>query len=150
MEYYSAIKGTRTVLMRWRNLEPIIQSEVSQRKTSYVNVYMWNLEKWYWWTYLPGSCGDADIREQTCWHSGDCRGWDELRERHWKVYTTICKIDSQWEFAVWCRELKLCALWQPREVRWGGMWDGGSRVRGHSVPMAGKNQHNITKQLFSN
>ena len=47
MEYYSAIKGTPTVLMRWRNLEPIIQSEVSQRKTSYVNVYMWNLEKWY-------------------------------------------------------------------------------------------------------
>ena len=89
-------------------------------------------------------------REQTCWHSGDCRGWDELRERHWKVYTIICKIDSQWEFAVWCRELKPCALWQPREVGWGGMWDGGSRVRGHSVPMAGKNQHNITKQLFSN
>ena len=22
------------------------------------------------------------------------------------IYTIICKIDSQWEFAVWCRELK--------------------------------------------
>ena len=33
MEYYSAIKRNafETVLMRWMNLEPIIQSEVSQK-----------------------------------------------------------------------------------------------------------------------
>ena len=32
MEYYSAIKRNsfKSVLMRWMNLEPIIQSEVSQ------------------------------------------------------------------------------------------------------------------------
>ena len=33
MEYYSAIKRTReSVLMRWMNLEPIIQSEISQKE----------------------------------------------------------------------------------------------------------------------
>ena len=34
MEYYSAIKGNafETVLMRWMNLESIIQSEVSQKE----------------------------------------------------------------------------------------------------------------------
>ena len=34
MEYYSAIKRNTfvTVLMRWMNLEPIIQSEVSQKE----------------------------------------------------------------------------------------------------------------------
>ena len=35
MEYYSAIKrnsSNESVLMRWMNLEPIIQSEVSQRE----------------------------------------------------------------------------------------------------------------------
>ena len=34
MEYYSAIKRTtfESVLMRWTNLEPIIQSEVSQKE----------------------------------------------------------------------------------------------------------------------
>ena len=34
MEYYSAIKRNafRSVLMRWTNLEPIIQSEVSQKE----------------------------------------------------------------------------------------------------------------------
>ena len=34
VEYYSAIKGNafESVLMRWMNLEPIIQSEVSQKE----------------------------------------------------------------------------------------------------------------------
>ena len=34
MEYYSAIKRntSESVLMRWMNLEPIIQSEVSQKE----------------------------------------------------------------------------------------------------------------------
>ena len=34
MEYYSAIKRNtfETVLMRWMNLEPIIQSEISQKE----------------------------------------------------------------------------------------------------------------------
>ena len=50
MEYYSAIKKNafESVLMRWMKLEPIIQSEVSQRKTpiQYTNTYIWNLERW--------------------------------------------------------------------------------------------------------
>ena len=50
MEYYSAIKTNafESVLMRWMNLEPIIQSEVSQKekeKKSYSNADIWNLEK---------------------------------------------------------------------------------------------------------
>ena len=33
MEYYSAIKNTfESILMRWMKLEPIIQSEVSQKE----------------------------------------------------------------------------------------------------------------------
>ena len=52
MEYYSAIKRNpfESVLMRWMNLEPIIQSEVSQKekdKLSYPNAHIQNLEKWY-------------------------------------------------------------------------------------------------------
>ena len=50
MEYYSAIKrnALESVLMRRMNLEPIIQSEVSQKekeKKSYSNADIWNLEK---------------------------------------------------------------------------------------------------------
>ena len=35
-----------------------------------------------------------------------------------ETYITICKIHSQWEFAVWLRKLKR-ALYQPRRR---GMW----------------------------
>ena len=56
MEYYSAIKRDtfESVLIRWMNLEPIIQREVSQkeRKTKccrLMHVYIWNLliERWH-------------------------------------------------------------------------------------------------------
>ena len=44
MEYYSVIKKNafESVLMRWMKLEPIIQSEVSQRNTNtvYYSIYM--------------------------------------------------------------------------------------------------------------
>ena len=42
----------------------------------------------------------------------DLVGWGEERysgmygESNMETYTTICKIDNQWEFAVWLRELK--------------------------------------------
>ena len=49
MEYYSAMKRNtiESVLVRWINLELVIQSEVRKRKISYINAYIWNLEKWY-------------------------------------------------------------------------------------------------------
>ena len=53
MEYYSAIKWntSESVLKRWINLEPIIQTEVKserEKQISYINTYIWNLEEWYW------------------------------------------------------------------------------------------------------
>ena len=52
MEYYSAIKRNRIVPFAemWMDLETVMQSEVSQKEEkqiSYINAYMWNLEKWY-------------------------------------------------------------------------------------------------------
>ena len=53
MKYYSATKRNtfESVLMKRMNLEPIIQSEVSQKeKDKYrilMHIYVWNLEKWY-------------------------------------------------------------------------------------------------------
>ena len=42
MEYYSAIKTStfESVLMRWMNLEPIIQSEVSQKEKDKYHILM--------------------------------------------------------------------------------------------------------------
>ena len=52
-----------TSLIRRMNLEPIIQSEVTQRD-KYHNPYIWNLEKWYWIIYLQGSSGEIDIENR--------------------------------------------------------------------------------------
>ena len=35
-----------------------------ERRISYINTYIWNLEKWYWGTYLQGSNGDAHIENR--------------------------------------------------------------------------------------
>ena len=47
VEYYSAIKRKtlESVLMRWMNLEPIIQSEVSQKEKDkyYIFMHIWTL-----------------------------------------------------------------------------------------------------------
>ena len=42
MEYYSAIKRNafKSVLMRWMNLDPIIQSEVSQKEKDKYHILM--------------------------------------------------------------------------------------------------------------
>ena len=65
------------------------------------------------------------------------------------MYITVCKIDGQWEFALWHRELKPGALLQTRGVGCGGRWGGGWRGKGHMYTygrfmlMYGRNQHNI-------
>ena len=47
LEYYSAIKrdASESVLMMWMNLEPIIQSEVSQKEKYKCHILMHILEK---------------------------------------------------------------------------------------------------------
>ena len=52
MEYYSARKRNEIVsfVEMWMDLESVIQSEVKserEKQISYINAYVWNLEKWY-------------------------------------------------------------------------------------------------------
>ena len=52
MEYYSALKGNKagSFVEMWIDLESVIQSKVNterEKQIMYINVYMWNLEKWY-------------------------------------------------------------------------------------------------------
>ena len=68
MEYYSGIKSNvfESVLMRWMNLEPIIQSEVRHKeKDKYCTLMpIWNLERWYQSNYFQGSNGERDIENR--------------------------------------------------------------------------------------
>ena len=87
---------------------------------------------------------------------GGRRGWD-YAESNMETYITICKIDSQWEFAVWLSKLKLglCNNLEGWE-REGGKWEGDSRWRrymytyGRFMLMFGRNEHNTIKQLSFN
>ena len=89
----------------------------SEKQISYISIYMeyidididiWNLEIWHWWPYLQDSSGDADRENRLM----DMEGREEEEggmdgESSMEAYTTtICKIDSQWEFAAWLRELR--------------------------------------------
>ena len=53
---------------------------------------------------LQGSSRETDI-ENRLMDMG--RGGEMYGKSDMETYFTICKIDSQWEFAVWLRKLKL-------------------------------------------
>ena len=63
MEYYSAIKKNtfESVLMRWMKLEPIIQSEVSQKEKHQYSILTlkaraggWEEQPEEWWLHSTG------------------------------------------------------------------------------------------------
>ena len=48
MEYYSVIKRNKigSFVETWMDLETVIEGSKLERQISYINKYMWNLEKW--------------------------------------------------------------------------------------------------------
>ena len=97
-----------------------------EKQISYINAYMWNLERRYWGSYLQNSKGNADIKNRLLDTGEEC---GMIRESSIETYITICKIDNHWEFEVWIREpnLVLCSNlegWDGvgggREVKEGG------------------------------
>ena len=64
VECYSAIKRThlrcsevdepRACYTEWSKSE-------REKQTLFINAYIWDLEKWYWWTYLQSRNRDADV-----------------------------------------------------------------------------------------
>ena len=90
------------------NLEPIIQSEMSQKEKDKYHILTHipqNLEKWFWRVYLQGSDGETDTENRLM-----DMGREKERMRCGKsdpeTYIIICKIDSQWESALCVRKLK--------------------------------------------
>ena len=68
-----------------------------EKQISYINAYMWNLEKWYRWTGLQGRNGDTDVENKRMDTKGGKRQggwWDELGDCDWHVYTNMYKIDN--------------------------------------------------------
>ena len=127
MEYYSALKKNtfELVLMRWMKLEPIIQSEVSQKENHLYSILMHvEFRKMIMMILFARKQKRHKCKEQTF---GLCErrwGWDDLREQHWNMYITVGKTDDRCKFDAWSRALKASALGQPRGMVWGGRWEG--------------------------
>ena len=123
----------KSVLMRWMKLEPIIQSEVSQKeKHQYnINAYIWNLERW--WPYMQYSKRDTDVNNRLLDSVGEGKVgmiWDNSIE----TWIIICEIDGQSRFHAWDRVLRAGALGWPWGMGWGGRWEGGSGLGTHVHP----------------
>ena len=110
MEYYSVVKGSIWVSSNEVNKPRAYYIEWSkserEREISYANIYM-ESRKIALINLFEGQQRRNRHREQTygLGRREGGRAWDGWRE-YMESYNTICKIDSQWEFAAWFREHK--------------------------------------------
>ena len=42
-----------------------------ERQILYINAYIWDLERWYQWSYMQGSKGDRDVKNRLLDSSGE-------------------------------------------------------------------------------
>ena len=78
-----------------------------EKKILDINAYIWKLERWYWWTSFQGSNGDTDIENRLTIQAvaGRRERVQGMEKSSLEMYIPICKIDSQWELALWLGEL---------------------------------------------
>ena len=106
MEYYSAIKNNsfQSVLMRWMKLEPIIQSEVSQKEkyqySTLMHIYI-EFRKMVKITLYARQKRRLRFIEQNFGLYGRRRGGDDLREWHQNMYIINCETDCQSRLDAW-------------------------------------------------
>ena len=71
----------RTYYIQWSKLE-------REKQILYISVYVWNLERWYWWIYLQDSSADADIENSLMDKSRGENGEGEMNgESSMEAYT---------------------------------------------------------------
>ena len=106
MEYYLAIKGntSESVLMRWMNLQPIIQGEVSQKEKNKYHILMHIYELQKDSTDEPICRVTVETQTQRTdlwmWEVGRKERVGQTERVAGNIYTTMCKIDSQGGFSV--------------------------------------------------
>ena len=75
----------RAYYTEWSKLE-------RERQVSYTKAYIWNLERWYWWSYLQGSIGDTDIENRlmdTVGEGEDGTNWENNTETYTWPYRIL-------------------------------------------------------------
>jgi len=121
---------------------------------SHINTYIWNLERWYWWTYLQGRNRDADVENGLVDSEGEGEGWMNW-ESSVESYTLPC--------VKWIANGRLLYITESSTLFCDNLeeWDGiGGRrelLQGRHmctyawvVLLCGRSQYNTVKQLPSN
>ena len=94
--------------MRQMKLEPILQSKVNQKEKDkyHILTHIYGIQK----NGTEELIYRETVEKQTqridlqTWGGGG--GGKMYGKSNMETYITICKIDSQWEFAVWLKKLK--------------------------------------------
>ena len=79
MEYYSAIKRNGTEVDEPRVYFTEWSKSEREKQILHIITYIWNLEKWYWWTYFQGKNRGTDIANGLVNTAGE--GWRRQTER---------------------------------------------------------------------
>ena len=72
-----------------------------EKQIWYINTYIWNLEKWYWWAYLQARNRDTDIESRFVGTAGEGEGgtnWESSIDVH--TLPTVKQIASEREAAI--------------------------------------------------
>ena len=130
-----------------------IQWSKSERQIPYFTTYIWNLERWYQWSYVQVSKGDTDVKNRLLDSEGEGEGgmiWEK------SIETYILPCVKQMTSASVTHEAghsKPCSgtTWRDGVGRQVGGWSGWvTHACGRFILIYGKNHHNIVKQLSSN
>ena len=74
---------------------PEWSKSVREKQILYIDAYIWNLVRWYWWAYLQSSSGDADTENRLVDTVGEGQGginWKSSMETYTLSY--VKQIDS--------------------------------------------------------
>ena len=91
------VDGNRAYYAEWGMSE-------REKYISYINAYIWNLERWYWWTYMQGNNGDADIGNRCVDTVGEGK-----RGTNWESSMETCTFCS----VLWSRSVVSDSLLHP-------------------------------------
>ena len=88
--------------MRWMNLKPITQSEVSQKeKDKYcILMHIYGIQKNGSEEFIYMAAVEKQTQRIDLWTWAEGKQGEMYGKSNMETYITICKIDSQQEFAV--------------------------------------------------
>ena len=70
---------------KWLSQYLTIYTEWSKSERQKQILYIWNIEKWYWWTYLQGKTKDAHMENELVDRAGEGEGgtnWESSIETY--------------------------------------------------------------------